>query len=121
MYAMLVIVVHAAVSSAAALAIAPYSVDPAATSKSLWTLSMVSALICTAGFAATAGYLSRRVKLVSGAQVGLLCGVLCSGIVGLTLAGIDFSLVLYLTLLFPTLAAVLLASLLDRPRSGWQA
>ena len=32
----------------------------------------------------------------------------------------DFSVILYLTLLAPTLLAVLLGSLLDRPKSGWQ-
>jgi chromate transport protein ChrA len=39
---------------------------------------------------------------------------------GLLTEGIDFSLVLYLAVVAPTLLAVLLASLLDRPTSGWQ-
>jgi hypothetical protein len=32
----------------------------------------------------------------------------------------DYSLVTYLTLLAPTLLAITLASVLDRPKSGWQ-
>lgn len=121
MYALLTFVVHAAFSSLAALAIAPYAVDPAATINALWTLSFVSALLSTIGLAATATYLSRRIKPFSGAQVGLLCGVLCSAILGLALGGMQFSLILYLVMLVPTLVAVLLASLLDRPKSGWQS
>lgn len=120
MYMLLMALVHAAVSSLAALAIAPHSPDPTATSKSLWALSMVSTLLSTIGFAATALYLATPVKPFSGVQVGLLCGVLCSGVFGLTLAGVQYSLVLYLAMLVPTLAAVLLASLLARSKSGWQ-
>jgi hypothetical protein len=120
MYALLMLVVHAVVSSLAALAIAPYSLDAAATSRSLWMLSMASALLSTIGLAATATYLSRRIRPLSGVQVGLLCGLVCAGLEGLALRGIGFSLVLYLVLLVPTLVAVLMASLLERPKSGWQ-
>jgi hypothetical protein len=121
MYALLVLLVHGVISGAVAIAAAPYSVDPAATSRALWTLCMASALLSTIGFAATSAYLSKRVKPVVGAQVGLLCGLLCSAMVGLGLKNIQFSLVIYLALLVPTLAAVLLASLLQRSRSGWQS
>jgi hypothetical protein len=120
MYALLMLVIHAMVSSLAALAIAPYSLDPAATSSALWTLGIVSALLCTTGLTATAAYLSRRIKPISGIQVGLLCGLLCGGIEGLSVAGVEYSLVVYLALLAPTLIAVLLASLIERPKSGWQ-
>jgi hypothetical protein len=41
-------------------------------------------------------------------------------IIGLAMAGIDYSLILYLAILAPTLLAVLLASLVDRSKSGWQ-
>lgn len=121
MYTLLTILVHAAIGSAAALAIAPYSIDVAATARSMWTLSMGSALVTAIGFSATATYLARRIKPLSGAQVGLLCGVVCGGILALTVAGIDFSLVVYLALLVPTLVAIVLAALLDRTRSGWQS
>lgn len=120
MYAVLVIIVHASISGTAALAIAPYSLDPAAGSRALWVLCMVSALFSATGFAATAAYLSRRIRPISGAQVGLLCGVLCSGLAAMVVGGMRFSLVVYLVILVPTLAAVLLAALLDRPSSGWQ-
>lgn len=121
MYMLLTVVVHAAIGSLAAHAIAPYSLDPAASGRTLWVLAMVSALLSAIGFAATASYLGKRIKPFSGAQVGLLCGVMCAGLMGLTLAGMQYSLVIYLTMLAPTLAAVLLASLLQRSRSGWQA
>lgn len=120
MYMLLTVVVHAAIGSLAALAIAPYSLDPTASSGAMWTLALVSALLCTAGFAATAAYLGKRIRPFAGAQVGLLCGLSCAGLMGLTLAGVQYSLVLYLTMLAPTLVAVLLASLLQRSRSGWQ-
>lgn len=121
MYFLLAILVHAAISTAAAMAIAPRAVDPAATGAALWTLGMISALLSAIGFGATAWYLSRRIKLFSGAQVGLLCGFVCSFILGLSMGQMQFSLVLYLALLVPTLIGVLLASLLDRPGSGWQS
>jgi hypothetical protein len=41
-------------------------------------------------------------------------------VLGLSTVGVDYSLITYLSILAPTLLAVLLASLLDRPRSGWQ-
>lgn len=121
MYAVLIILVHAAISVAVALAIAPYSLDLAATPRSMGLVALASALISATGFAATAGYLSKRIRLFSGAQVGLLCGLLCGAMLGLVLRGIQFSLVLYLAIVVPALAAVMLASLLDRSKSGWQS
>lgn len=121
MYAALVVFVHVAISTPAALAIAPHSLDPAADSRSLWVLCVVSALFSATGFAATAAYLAKRIRPPTGAQVGLLCGVLCSGLAALVLGGMRFSLVVYLVILVPTLVAVLLAALLDRPKSGWQS
>lgn len=120
MYALLILVVHAAVSTAAALAIAPYSMDPTASARTLWVMSMASALLTVVAFAATAAYLGKRISLVSGAQAGLLCGLLCGGIAAFTLRGVQFSLLLYLALLVPTLVAVVVAVLVDRPKSGWQ-
>jgi hypothetical protein len=121
MYAMLAIVVQVILSSAAAMAIAPYSVAAGATTRSLWTVSMASAALSTVALVATALYLSRHLRPVSGITVGWLCGLLCSGILALAIDGsLDFSVILYLSLLAPTLLAVLLASLLDRPKSGWQ-
>lgn len=121
MYALLALAVHATVGSLAAVAIAPYSLDPAATGKSLWTLGIVSALLSTTGLAATALYLSKRIRPHTGAQCGLLCGLVCGGLLALSTGGTRYSLVVYLAMLAPTLVAVLLASLLERPRSGWQA
>lgn len=121
MYAVLILVVHAAVSTAAALAVAPYSIDPAASGRALWVTSMASALLCVIAFIATAAYLGKRISLVSGAQGGLLCGLLCGGINAFTARGVQFSLLLYLALLVPTLVAVVLAVLVDRPKSGWQS
>jgi hypothetical protein len=121
MYALLIILVHVAISGPSAFAVAPYSLDAAATGRALCTLCMVSALLSATGFAVTATYLSRRIRLLSGAQVGLACGAVCSGIIGLALGGMRFSLIVYLAILVPTLAAVLLAALLDKPKSGWQA
>jgi hypothetical protein len=121
MYALLALVIHATVGSLAALAIAPYSVDPAATGQSLWALGMVSALLSTIGLAATATYLSRRIRPLTGAQAGLLCGVVCGGLLALSMGTTRYSLIVYLAMLAPTLVAVLLASLLERPKSGWQA
>lgn len=121
MYAMLAIVVQIILGSAATMAIAPYSVAMGATIRSLWTLSLASAALSTVGLVGTAWYLSRRLRPTSGITVGWLCGLLCSGILALTIDGtLDFSVILYLSLLAPTLLAVLLASLLDRPKSGWQ-
>lgn len=120
MYALLALVIHAMIGSLAALAIAPYSIDPAATARSLWTLAVVSALLSTAGLAATATYLSKRIRLLTGAQAGLLCGVVCSGLLALSTGRTRYSLIVYLAMLVPTLAAVLLASLLERSKSGWQ-
>jgi hypothetical protein len=116
----LVMVLHVLVSSVGAVAIAPYSMDPAATRDSLLALSMASAALSGIGFFATTTYLSKRIRTVTGAKVGLLCGLLCSAVIGLVVAAIDYSLVLYLALLAPTLLAVLLASLLERSKSGWQ-
>lgn len=121
MYAVLALITHAIVGNVAALAIVPYSVDPTATGASLWTLCMASALISTMGFIATVSYLSKRPRPVSGVLTGLLCGALCGATMGLVVIGIEFSLILYLTIFTPTLLAVLLASLLDRPKSGWQS
>jgi hypothetical protein len=120
MHLILIMAVHLLVSSLATLYIAPRSVTEVATGTSLQMLSLASALVCTGGFFATAVYLSRRIRPISGALVGLLCGALCSGVLGLSMVGIDYSLITYLSILVPTLLAVLLASLLDRPRSGWQ-
>jgi hypothetical protein len=121
MYAMLAIVVQIILSSAAAMAIAPYSVAVGATARSLWVLSVVSAALSTVGLVGTAWYLSRRFRPASGLTVGWLCGLLCSAILALAIdSSLDFSVILYLSLLAPTLLAVLLASVLDRPRSGWQ-
>jgi hypothetical protein len=121
MYALLALAIHAAIGSLAAPAIAPFSLDPAATARSLWTLAIVSALLSTAGLSATALYLSKRISPLTGAQAGLLCGVVCSGLLALSTGRTQFSLIVYLALLVPTLVAVLLASLLERPKSGWQA
>jgi hypothetical protein len=121
MYAMLAIVVQVILSSAAALVIAPYSVAIGATTRSLWTVSVASAALSTMGLVGTAWYLSRRLRPTSGLVIGWLCGLLCSAILALAINGrYDFSVILYLSLLAPTLLAVLLASLLDRPKSGWQ-
>lgn len=120
MYALYILFVHAVFSSVVALTIAPLSPDPNATSNSLLGLSLASAALCVVGFAATARYLSRRVKPWTGVLVGYCCGMLCCASTGLVFAGVRYSLVIYITLLAPTLLAVLLASILDRPRSGWQ-
>ncbi|MEO6080994.1 MAG: hypothetical protein ABIQ86_14665 [Steroidobacteraceae bacterium] len=121
MYAVIAAAVHAVVAIAAAFTIAPYSVQPIATNMHLSTLCLASAALSGLGLVSTATYLSKRIRPVSGAVVGLLCGALCSVMIGLAMAGIDFSLVLYLALLAPTLLAVLLATLLDRNKSGWQS
>lgn len=121
MYAMIAIVVQIILGSAAAVFIAPYSVAEGATTRSLWTLAVASAALATVGLVATALYLSRHLRPTSGITVGWLCGLLCSATLALAVDGrFDFSVILYLTLLAPTLLAVLLASLLDRPKSGWQ-
>jgi hypothetical protein len=120
-YTILTLLVHALVGSAAALAIAPYSMDAAATSKALLTLGIASAFLSSTGFVGTRLYLGKRVKTFAGAQVGLLCGLLCAGILALALTRLQFSLVVYLALIAPALLAVLLATLLDRSKSGWQS
>lgn len=121
MYALLVLVVHVAVSSAAALAIAPYTIDPVVTPRSLWLMCMGSALLTVIAFASTAAYLGKRISPVSGAQGGLLCGLVCGGVAAFTARGVQFSLLIYLALLVPTLVAVVLAVVMDRPKSGWQS
>jgi hypothetical protein len=120
MYALLALIAHAIVSSVAAVAIAPYSVAAGANMKALWVLALASAVISTIGLVSTAVYLSRRLSRVTGGIVGVLCGALCGAILGMVMKQTDFSVVLYLAILAPTLLAVLLASLLDRPKSGWQ-
>lgn len=120
MHLILIIALHLLVSSLATLYIAPRSISEVADGTSLQMLCLASALVCAGGFFATVIYLSRRIRPVSGAVVGLLCGVMCSGVLGLSMRGIDYSLITYLSILAPTLLAVLLATLLDRPRSGWQ-
>lgn len=121
MYALLAIAVHAVLVIAAAVAIAPYSITPGASLHSLVTLGLVSAALSNLGLVATSWYLSRRLRPASGLTVGWLCGLLAGGILGLAIEGsLDYSLILYLSLLAPTLLAVLLASILDPPRSGWQ-
>jgi hypothetical protein len=121
MYALLAIVVQLILSCAAVLVIAPYSVAPGANTNSLLALSLASAVFSTIGLVGTSWYLSRRLKPGSGITVGWLCGLFCSGIFGLAVDGrFDYSIILYLSVLAPTLLAVLLASLLDRPKSGWQ-
>jgi len=120
MHLILIIGLHLIISSVATLVIAPRSMTLAATGTSLQMLCLASALICAAGFFATVTYLSRRIRPVSGALVGVLCGALCGAVLGLSVVGVDYSLITYLSILAPTLLAVLLASLLDRPRSGWQ-
>jgi len=120
MHLILVVAVHLVVSSLATLYIAPRSISEAVNGTSLQALCLASAAICAAGFFATSVYLSRRIRPVSGAMTGLFCGILCSIVLGLTIVGIDYSLITYLSILAPTLLAVLLATLLDRPRSGWQ-
>jgi hypothetical protein len=121
MYAMLAIVVQVFLTSVASVAIAPYSIAVGATTRSMWILSLVSAALSTVALVATAWYLSRHLRPMSGVTVGWLCGLLCSAILALAIDGrFDFSVILYLSLLAPTLLAVLLASLLDRPKSGWQ-
>ncbi len=120
MYALLAILLQAAISLAAAMAIAPYSLDLAANDETLPALSLASTVISAIGLVSTSVYLSRRLRPVSGAMVGGFCGLLCAGILGLSARGVDYSLVLYLAILAPTLLAILLAALLDRPKSGWQ-
>lgn len=121
LYALAAIAVHAFISSTAATAIAPHSVAPGASIGSLWALSLTSAIFSTMGLIGTAIYLSRRFRPGSGITVGWLCGLLCSFILGLSIREtMDYSVITYLALLAPTLLAVLLASLLDRPKSGWQ-
>lgn len=120
MYAVLAAMMHALISVIAAVTLAPYALDPAANTETMGTLSITSALISTIGLVATAAYLSRQLRPVSGVIIGIACGALCSGIQGMLTQGKDFSLVLYLAILAPTLLAVLMASLLDRPKSGWQ-
>lgn len=121
MYALIAMVVHALLGSAAALAIAPYSLAPGATFGSLWGLSLASAALSTVGLVSTSWYLSRRLRPVSGITVGWLCGLACGVVLALSInADYDYSVILYLALLAPTLLAVLLASLLDKPKSGWQ-
>jgi len=121
MYAVLAIVVQIGLSSIAALAIAPHSISVGATLQSLWSASVASTALSAIGLVATAWYLSRRLRLASGLTVGWLCGLLSSVILALSMEGsYDFSVILYLMLLAPTLLAVLLASVLDRPKSGWQ-
>jgi hypothetical protein len=120
MYAASILFVHVLFSCVVALTIAPHSPDPTATSNSLLVLCLASAALCMVGFVATSRYLSRRVKPLTGVLVGYGCGMLCCATIGLIFAGVRFSLVIYITLLAPTLLAVLLASVLDRPKSGWQ-
>jgi Kef-type K+ transport system membrane component KefB len=120
MYAVLAAVLHAMISITAAVVIAPYSLDPTATSESLRMLCAASAIISVIGFVSTTTYLSRRVRAISWIMAGVSSGLLCGAIIGLAAAGIEYSLILYLAILAPTLLAVLLASLLVRPRSGWQ-
>lgn len=121
MYALFVLVVHAAVSTAAAFAIAPYSPDPVVSGEGLWLMCMASALLTVIAFAATAAYLGKRISVVSGAQGGLLCGLVCGGVAAFTMRGVQFSLLIYLALLVPTLVAIVLAVIMDRPKSGWQS
>ncbi len=121
MYALLAIVAHATVGIAAAFSITRYGMQPVAVTVALVDLCLASAAISGIGLVSTAMYLSKRLRPKSGVMVGLLCGLLCSATMGLALAGIDFSLILYLTILAPTLLAVLLASLLERGKSGWQS
>lgn len=120
MHLILIVAIHLLISSLATLFIAPRSISEVATGTSLQMLCLASALICAGGFLATTAYLSRHIRPISGALVGLLCGVMCSVVLGLSMVGVDYSLITYLSILAPTLLAVLLATLLDRPRSGWQ-
>ena len=121
MYALIAIVVQALMGSIAAYTIGPWSVAAGATTESLWLLAMASAVLSCVGLVGTAIYLSRRLRMISGLNVGWMCGLLCCGIFGLSIReSMDYSLITYLSLLAPTLLAVLLASLLDRPKSGWQ-
>src|SRR5262245_46523938 len=96
---LLVAILHAMISNAAALLIAHYSVDPFATITVLSTFGTASAAISATGFFATILYLSRRVRPATGIMVGVLCGILCGAIMGLTMSRIDFSLIPYLTIL----------------------
>lgn len=120
MYALLIILLHVAVSSPAAFVVAPYSIDPAANAGSLWALCGASAVLSMLGFAATAAYLSKRIRPITGVFAGVMCGLMCSSLLVLVARGTDFSLVLYLVLLAPTLLSVSLASMFDRSRTGWQ-
>lgn len=120
MHAVLAAIVHTVISVIAATYIAPRSLDPAATLDTIQGLCLASALISAIGFMATTMYLSRRLRPARGLLVGALSGLLCSGVIGLVTTGMDYSLIVYLAILAPTLLSVLLASLLDRPKSGWQ-
>ncbi len=121
MPAVLLLIVQAAIGTIATLIIAPRSFDPAANIATLWVLSFCSGVLSAIGLAATATYLSKQVRAISGVMVGILGGALCGAILALTLLGIDYSLIVYLALLAPALLAVLLAVLLDRSKSGWQS
>ena len=121
MYALLAIVVQILLSCTAVLAIAPYSIAPGASLNSLLALCVASAVTSCIGLTGTSWYLSRHLKPGSGITVGWMCGLTCGGILGLAVDGrFDYSILLYLSIVAPTLLAVLLASLLDRPKSGWQ-
>lgn len=120
MYAVMALVFNALVNSGAAVLILPHSTDPTATLMSMGILALASAAVSMVGLVSTALYLARRIRPPTGALVGMLCGVVFTAMLGLLTEGVDFSLVLYLAVVAPTLLAVLLASLLDRPTSGWQ-
>ena len=88
---------------------------------SLQALCLSSAGLAGIGFAATARYLSTHMRPRSGLLAGSLCGALCGAILGIAPARLDFSLLLFLAIFVPSLLAVLLASFIDRPKSGWQS
>lgn len=119
MRALLSLLTHLMISVPAALAVGLHPAAVIVQGQTLWGLAIASAVFCTIGFHATVLYLDKPMRLLSVVLAGYLCGVLCSALLGLTLARTDYSLVLYLALLAPTLLGVLLASLLDRSRSGW--
>ena len=120
MYALLALLLHMLVSMPVAFAIAPFSLSVGANLSTLSTLCAASAVLSMLGFFATVTYLSKRIRPVTGVMAGVFCGLMCDSLLILVARGTDFSLVLYLVLLAPTLLAVSLASMFDRPRTGWQ-
>ncbi len=120
MYAMIAFVVHAALGSAAAMAIAPHSRAAGATFGSMGAVHGVRPAFDRGAGGNILGTVAAPAANHRH-HGGWLCGVSCGAVLGLSIdPSLDYSVILYLALLAPTLLAVLLASVLDRPKSGWQ-